>query len=237
MKAEKVAIVTASSRGIGAGCARQLAKQGYTVALLARSASVLDLAESLGGFGMQGSVGSEQDIESLVNTTLDRYGRIDAVVNSAYDPPRPDLLSISDELWQEIFSLLFLSVVRVARYVTEPMIKAGGGVIVNISAADSHEPDPGTPFSGTIRTAMEGFTKMYSKQYATHGIRMISVAPYFVGDSMEEFDGWDVPSDLIWGRPPRYEEFAKVINFLVSDDAKYISGTTIKIDGAWSKAI
>ena len=165
------------------------------------------------------------------------YGRIDAVVNSFGDPPRPDLLSISDEMWLENFEMLFLSVVRMARLVTEPMQKSGGGVIVNISACDSQEPSLGTPFSGTLRAAMEGFTKLYAKRYKADKIRMISIAPFFVADSMDELEGWDVPNDLIFGRPATYAEFAKTVAFLVSDDAKFITGTTLKVDGGNSATI
>ncbi|KAM3097095.1 SDR family NAD(P)-dependent oxidoreductase [Phormidesmis sp. 146-12] len=118
---QKVAIVTGSSRGIGAGCARELAKQGYRVSLMARSMGVLDLAEELGGVGTQGSIANLEDLQRLVKSTLTQFGRIDAVVNSFGDPSRPDLLSISDELWLENFEMLFLSVVRLARLVTKKM--------------------------------------------------------------------------------------------------------------------
>ncbi|MES1024771.1 SDR family oxidoreductase [Gloeocapsa sp. BRSZ] len=234
---QKVAIVTAASRGIGAGCARELATQGYAVSLLARSPSIHDLAQELGGIAMQGSMSNAQDLEQLVQTTLNQFGRVDAVVNSFGDPPRTDLLEISDEMWLENFEMLFLSVVRLARLVTEPMRQQGGGAIVNISACDSQEPDLGTPFSGTLRAAMEGFTKLYAKRYRSNRIRMNSVAPFFVADNLEELAGWNVPHDLMWSRPATYAELAKVVAFLISDDAKFITGTTLKVDEARSAAI
>jgi NAD(P)-dependent dehydrogenase (short-subunit alcohol dehydrogenase family) len=237
MNAKKVAIVTAASRGIGAGCARELAARGYAVSLMARSPDILDFAHELGGIATQGSLANSQDLQRLVETTLAQFSRIDAVVNSFGDPPRPDLLSISDEMWRENFEMLFLSVVRMARLVTEPMRQAGGGAIVNISACDSQEPELGTPFSGTLRAAMEGFTKLYAKRYRADRIRMISVAPFFVADSMEELAGWNVPTDLMFGRPATYSEFAKTVAFLLSDDAKFVTGTTLKVDEAYSAAI
>ncbi|MDJ0772639.1 MAG: SDR family oxidoreductase [Mastigocoleus sp. MO_167.B18] len=237
MNQQKIAIVTAASRSIGAGCARELAARGYKVSLMARGRNIFDLASELDGIAIQGSITKFQDLQQLVETTLANYGRIDAVVNSFGDPPRPDLLSISDEMWLENFEMLFLSVVRMARLVTETMQKSGGGVIVNISACDSQEPSLGTPFSGTIRAAMEGFTKLYAKRYKSDKIRMISIAPFFVADSMEELEGWDVPNDLIFGRPATYAEFAKTVAFLVSDDAKFITGTTLKVDEGSSATI
>lgn len=237
MNNQKVAIITAASRGIGAGCARELASKGYLVSLIARSEKIIDFASQLKGIATVGSIANSQDLQRLVETTLEKFGRIDAVVNSFGDPPRPDLLSISDEMWMDNFEMLFLSVVRMAKLVTEAMQKLGGGAIVNISACDSQEPDLATPFSGTLRAAMEGFTKLYAKRYKADGIRMNSVAPYFVADSMEELEGWNVPSDLMFGRPATHAELAKTVAFLISDDAKYITGTTIKIDEARSAAI
>lgn len=234
---KKVAIVTAASRGIGAGCAKELARCGYSVSLLARSPAVLELSQSLGGLAMQGSLSNADDLENLVHSTLDKWGRIDAVVISFGDPPRLDLLDISDQTWTENFDMLFLSVVRLARLVTEPMRQQNGGAIVNISACDAQEPSLGTPFSGTMRAAMEGFTKLYAKRYRRDRIRMNSVAPFFVADSMEELDGWDVPDDLMWGRPATYSELAKAVAFLISEDAKFITGTTLKIDEARSMAV
>ncbi|PSB43852.1 SDR family oxidoreductase [Chroococcidiopsis sp. CCNUC1] len=237
MNTQRVAIITAASRGIGAGCARELAARGYKVSLIARNQSIFDLAAELSGIATQGSIANAEDLQQLVETTLSQFGRIDAVVNNFGDPPRPELLSISDEMWQENFEMLFLSVVRMARLVTEPMRQQGGGAIVNISACDSREPELGTPFSGTLRAAMEGFTKLYAKRYRADKIRMNSVAPFFVADSMEELIGWNVPSDLMYGRPATYVELAKTVAFLISDDAKFVSGTTLKVDEAYSAAI
>lgn len=234
---DKVVIVTAASRGIGAGCAKELAAKGYKVSLLARSASVLELADSLQGIGWQGSLTSTDDLTTLVQNTLDKWGRIDGVVMSFGDPPRPELLDISDQMWLDNFEMLFLSVVRLARLVTEPMRRQGGGAIVNISACDSQEPSLGTPFTGTLRIAMEGFTKLYAKRYRGDHIRMNSIAPYFVADDMAELEGWDVPDDLMWGRPATYQELAKAVTFLLSDDARFITGTTLKVDEARSEAI
>lgn len=232
-----VAIVTAASRGIGAACARELAEQGYQVAMLARSPAVLDLASDLGGLGVQGSLTCPDDLQRLVDQTLLHYGRIDVLVNSFGDPVRPDLLAISDDLWQQQFDMLFLSVVRLARLVTPSMQQQGGGVILNISAYDTREPSLTTPFSGTIRAAMEGFTKLYAQRYRGDRIRMMALSPFFVADSIAELAGWNVPDDLMEGRPVAYAELAKIVAFLVSDEARFISGTAIKVDEAFSATL
>lgn len=146
MENQRVAIITAASRGIGAGCARELALHGYRVALMVRSASVLELAQELDGIAIQGSLTEVDDLRRLVDITLTQFGRIDVVVNSFGDPPRPDLLEISDQLWLKNSKLLFLSVVGLARFGTVPLKQRGGGVIINISACDSQEPSLATPF-------------------------------------------------------------------------------------------
>ena len=84
----------------------------------------------------------KENLQRLVETTKVNFGRIDAVVNNFGDPPRLDLLSISDQMWMENFEMLFLSVVRMAKLVTEPMRQSGGGAIVNISACDSRNHSP-----------------------------------------------------------------------------------------------
>lgn len=229
-----VAIVTAASRGIGAGVARCLAAKGYRVSLLARSRAIHDLAAELQGIATQGSLTEVEDLARLVNRTRAQWGRIDVVVNSFGDPPRPDLLSITDAEWQANFEMLFLSVVRLARFVTPHMKDQGGGVILNISAYDSQEPSLETPFSGTLRAAMEGFTKLYAQRYRRDRIRMLTVAPSYVVDSLAELEGWPIPDHWMWGRPSNYAELAEVVAFLVSDAAKFITGTAVKVDEAYS---
>src|SRR6056297_395584 len=96
---ERVAVVTAAGRGIGAACARRLADDGYTPVLLSKSGAAKDVAEELGGVGFEGSVTDPDDLAALVEAARERYGRIDAVVNNTGHPPTGDLLDITDEEW------------------------------------------------------------------------------------------------------------------------------------------
>lgn len=97
MTVEKVALITAAGKGMGAAIARELAATGYRVALMSPSGSAAKLADELGGFGIEGSVTADADIDRLVSETMARYGRIDAVVNNTGHPPKGDLLSISND--------------------------------------------------------------------------------------------------------------------------------------------
>ena len=128
-----VAIVTAASKGMGAAIARELRGRGYRLALLARSDAVETLARELDGVALIGSVTEVADLERLVAMTLDRFGRIDAVVNHTGHPPKGDLLTIPDADWHAGLDVLLLNVVRMARLTTPALERSGGGAIVNIS--------------------------------------------------------------------------------------------------------
>ena len=177
---ERVAVVTAAGSGMGAACARELAQRGYRVALMSPSGKAGELAEELGGFGLAGSVTEGGDLESLVGETLDRYGRIDGVINSTGHPPSGRSWSSPTSEWHEALDLVVLNVVRIARLVTPAMVRQGGGAIVNISTFSAFEPSPTFPLSSSLRAALAGFTKLYSDRYAAEGIRMNNILPGYI---------------------------------------------------------
>ena len=113
-----VAIVTAASKGMGAAVARELHDRGYRLALMARSQDVETLADELGGLAVRGSVTETADLERIVRAALDRFGRIDAVVNHTGHPPKGDLLAIPDGDWHLGLGMVLMNVVRMARLVT-----------------------------------------------------------------------------------------------------------------------
>ena len=156
---EKVAVVTAAGSGMGAACARELVQRGYRVALMSSSGRARDLAEELGGVGLAGSVTDVGDLGSLVGEALDRYGRIDGVVNSTGHPPSGEILDLTDDEWHEALDLVLLNVVRIARLVTPAMVRQGGGSIANISTYSAFEPSPEFPLSSSLRAALAGCTK------------------------------------------------------------------------------
>jgi NAD(P)-dependent dehydrogenase (short-subunit alcohol dehydrogenase family) len=230
----KAAIVTAAGKGMGAACARELAARGYSLALMSRSEEATDLAKELGGVGLAGSVTQEANLRTLVDKTLEAYGRVDAVVNSTGHPPTGDILTITDEQWHAGLDLVVLNVVRTARLVTPIMLRQGAGAIVNISTFSAFEPSAAFPVSSCLRSALAGFTKLYTDRYAAQGIRMNNVLPGFVESfEVDEQTRASIPMQ----RPATVEEIAKCVAFLVSADASYITGQNLRVDGGLTRSV
>jgi NAD(P)-dependent dehydrogenase (short-subunit alcohol dehydrogenase family) len=231
---EKVAVITAAGSGMGAACARELARRGYKVALMSPSGRAEDLASELGGLGMTGSVTEVGDLESLVGETLDRYGRIDGVLNSTGHPPSGDILDLTDEEWHEALDLVLLNVVRTARLVTPTMASQGAGAIINISTYSAFEPAPEFPLSSSLRAALAGFTKLYADRYGAEGIRMNNILPGYM-------DNFDIDEQTLSSIPMQRQgslaEIAGTAAFLLSDDAGYITGQNIRVDGGITRSV
>ena len=230
-----VAIITAGGSGIGAAAARKLAADGYRVAILSSTDKGRALAESLGGFGVVGSSLVPSDIARIVDETRSRWGRVDAVVNSAGHGPKGPLLEISDDDWHLGMEYYLLNVIRITRLVT-PIMQAQpeGGAIVNISTYALFEPEAMFPTSGVFRAGLAAFTKLFADQQAARAIRMNNVLPGFI-DSLPEKE--ERRARIPMGRYGRVEEVAELIAFLASPRSSYITGQNIRIDGGITRSV
>src|SRR3954447_4750488 len=218
--AEKVALVTAGGSGMGAGAARRLAADGFRVAILSSSGKGEALAAELGGVGVTGSNQSSDDLKKLVDAAMAKWGRIDALVNSAGHGPRAPLLEISDEQWRTGMDVYLMNVIRPTRLVAPIMAAAGGGAIVNISTAWAFEPSPMFPTSAVFRAGLAAFTKLFADEYAAQNVRMNNVLPGWI-DSLPATE--ERRQTVPMQRYGRSEEIATTIAFLASEGAAYIT--------------
>jgi NAD(P)-dependent dehydrogenase (short-subunit alcohol dehydrogenase family) len=229
-----VALITAGGSGIGAGAARRLAADGFHIAVLSSSGKGEALAAELGGLGITGSNQSDDDLARLVDGAMARWGRIDALVNSAAHGPRAPVLELTDEQWHTGMDVYFLNVVRPTRLVTPIMQSQGGGAIVNVSTFAAFEPDPVFPTSGVFRAGLAAFTKLYADRYAADDIRMNNVLPGFI-DSLPEKE--EFRERIPMGRYGHVDEVSELISLLASDRAAYITGQNIRIDGGITRHV
>ncbi|RFC69357.1 MULTISPECIES: SDR family oxidoreductase [Mesorhizobium] len=234
MASVKVAIITAGGSGMGAAAARKLAADGYKVAVLSSSGKGEALAKELGGIGVTGSNQSNDDLKKLVDTTMAKWGRVDALVNSAGHGPRAPLLEITDEQWHTGFDVYFLNVARAVRLVAPIMVGQKSGSIVNISTAWVSEPASMFPTSAVARAGLAAYTKLFADQYAPHNVRMNNVLPGWI-DSLPALE--ERRDSVPMQRYGTSEEVAATVAFLVSKGAGYITGQNLRVDGGLMRSV
>lgn len=222
-----VALVTAASAGIGAGIARSLAET-HRVVLFARSAAVEALAEEIGGVAVRGSVTDPGDLDRLVSTAMDRFGRIDAAAINTGHPPTGDLLALTRRDWEEGLELIFHSAVELTRRLTPVFQRQGRGALVYITSYATLTPELAMPVSTVVRAALQNWVKLYARRYGPDGIRANCVLPGFIDTHPND------PARLAGIPAGRYAdplELGRVVSFLLSDAASFVSGRNIVVDG------
>jgi NAD(P)-dependent dehydrogenase (short-subunit alcohol dehydrogenase family) len=234
VNSQKVAIITAGGSGMGAEAAKRLAADGFAVGILSSSGKGEALAKELGGIGVTGSNQSNEDLQRLVDLVMEKWGRIEVLVNSAGHGPRAPVLELSDEDWHAGMEVYFLNVVRAARLVTPIMQEQKSGSIINISTFAAFEPDPVFPTSGVFRAGLASFTKLFSDNYASENIRMNNVLPGFIDSLPEKQEFKDrIPME----RYGKSAEIAGTVAFLASEDGGYITGQNIRVDGGITRSV
>ena len=243
---DKVAIVTGGSRGIGRSIALALAAEGCRVAICARGEERLRETEAelraagVDALGVVTDVTVAADIERLVATTVERFGRLDILVNNAGSRARED----TDEVWNATYESNVLAAVRATRAAVPHLRASGSGSIVHIASIYGRE--TGGPASyNAIKSAMIAHAKAMALELAPE-IRVNSVAPgsiAFPGGSWgrrleEDPEGMRVflEQNIPMGRFGRPEEIAAVVTFLCSEQASWVTGASINVDGGQSRS-
>lgn len=231
-----VALVIGAGSGIGAAAAKHLSSRGYDIAVMSRSEKIEEVATSVGGLAIRGSLTEEADIERAISETIASFGSLDAVVNSSGHAVKKPVLEITDAEWLEGANLYLLNVIRLTRFVTPYFESRGGGSIVNVSTSSPFEPSSKFPVSATMRAALASYTKLYTNEYGPAGIRMNNVLPGYTTADWES-----IPSEWTAGIPLRRaahpDEIANVIGFLVSDESSYITGQNLRADGGSARSV
>ncbi len=234
MTDKPVVLIVGGGSGIGADSAKKMSEIGYDIAVMSSSGKGEALGKELGGLGFTGSNMIVEDLQAFVDASMDRFGRIDAVINCTGHGPNGPIMDITDENWHIGMDCYFMNVVRISRMVLPIMQKQGSGSIVNISTFAAFEPDPDFPTSAIFRASLASFTKLFSTKYAAEGIRMNNVLPGFI-DSLPEKP--DRVARIPAGRYAEVRELSETVAFLATDASSYVTGQNLRVDGGLTASV
>ncbi len=239
----KAAIVGGASAGMGFAISQALAAEGCAVTMCARDEARLQESAGRiqGAIAIAGDVRDPAVLERLVNETVAARGRLDIVVNNAGGPPPGTFESTPDEAWADAFELSLRSVVRLTRLALPHLRASGSGRVVNVTSWSVREPIPNLILSNAIRPGVLGWAKSVAHELGRDGITVNTIAPGKVATGrMHELwksrpdpaaaEAEDIASIPV-GRMGQPEEIAAAVAFLCSEQAGYISGVVLPVDG------
>jgi 3-oxoacyl-[acyl-carrier protein] reductase len=253
--AARVALVTGASAGIGVAVAEELSRRGYAVGIVGRDAARLDdvrrRIEAAGGrlLALCGDLGDLGFAESAVRQVAAKFGRLDVLVNNAAARELKTMREMTPVDWDRTIRVCLTSPAFMARWAAEEMERQGGGVIVNVGSMMSRQAHGVSAAYVSCKGGMEALTYDLAALYGPVGIRVVTIAPGAIDTAMSSNltasePAGGVATDPIreftesmamlgrWGRP---DEVAKAVAWIASDEASYLTGTTLVLDGGWSR--
>ena len=255
----KVAIVGGASKGLGRACAQVLAQEGATVALCSRTQKDLDRAaqeirDTTGSdaLAFAGDLDRPETIRDFIATTVQRFGRVDILVNNSGGPPLARAHNATEEQWATALQRSLLFFARMSREALPHLKRSGAGRIINILAATVYNPIPNLALSGVTRLGVVAFAKSLADEVGRDGILINNVCP---GSIMTERMLSNVASrakelgipvddavaqraaETAVGRVGKPEELAYLVAFLASSRSSYITGTTMLVDGGLVRSV
>lgn len=242
---EKVVVITGAASGMGAAAGRAFAEKGARVVVVDRNVDGAQVtAEAVGGIAIAGDVSQSAFCNDAIVAILDRYGRIDVLVNAAGIIKRTDVIHTSDEAWRQIFGVNVDGIFFMCRAVLPHMVQRRSGVIVNFGSIWGDIGSAGVAAYCATKGAVHNLTRAMALDHARDGIRILAVCPGEVDTPMLSSERPIPPTradldDLAdrtipVGRLAQPEEIARVVVFLSSDEASYMTGAMITVDGGYS---
>ncbi|MFC1865612.1 3-oxoacyl-[acyl-carrier-protein] reductase [Chloroflexota bacterium] len=242
---DKVAIVTGSGRGIGRAIALKLAEDGATVVINDISNAAEDVAAEIHTVGGKSraviaDISSADEVNHMVETTMEAFGRIDILVNNAGIARDQLLLRMSEEEWDSVLKIDLKSVFLCTKAVARPMMKQRWGRIISISSIVGLIGNPGQVNYAAAKAGIVGFTMSVAREMASRGITANAIAPGFIDTEMtqklSEQQQQELMANIPLGRLGSPEDVASVACFLASEDAGYITGQVLTVDGGMTMA-
>jgi 3-oxoacyl-[acyl-carrier protein] reductase len=238
----KVAIITGAGRGIGKAIAERLASEGADVVICdvdkeaaERTAEEIRSKYSVKAIAISADVANEGDVNSMVEETIKNFGRVDFLINNAGITRDSLLLRMSEEEWDKVIAVDLKSVFLCTRAVIRHMMRQRFGRIVNISSVIGLRGNVGQANYASAKAGIIGFTKSAARELAGRNITVNAVAPGYIQTEMTERLPQEVKEEMLkqvpLGRPGLPDDVAGVVAFLCSEDASYITGEIIRVDG------
>ena len=238
----KVAVVTGSSQGIGAGIAKTLAAQGARVVVNYRSNPALAdevvaaiIATGGQAIAVQADVSRSEEAERLIKTAIDTYGQIDILVNNAGLTRDTLIMKMKDDDWDAVLQTNLSSVYYCSKAVVRPMMKKRGGRIINITSVVGLAGQAGQTNYAASKAGIIGFTKSLAKEVGSRNITVNAVAPGFIPTALTnvlpEAQVQSIIETTPLGRLGTPEDVAHAVLFLAADEASFITGQVITVDG------
>lgn len=242
MLQEKNALVTGASRGIGREIALELARQGANVAVNfsgneAKAQQVVEEIKAIGrnAIKVQADVANETSVKEMVKEVIGEFGTLDILVNNAGVTRDNLLMRMKEEEFDQVINTNLKGVFVCTKAVTRQMMKQKAGQIINVSSIVGVSGNPGQANYVAAKAGVIGLTKTTAKELASRNIRVNAVAPGFISTDMTDALTDEQQAGMLdmipLGKLGKPEEVAKVVRFLASEDASYITGQTIHIDG------